>query len=155
MYLALVLIDLQLLLAELAFHVRQFLLLRLYQIAKFSNAIVILELVFGNDQAATLLAQHWSLRIVFALLQVGRQTVQLDDRVAAVHNIVAIDAQTCQKVPQDPGDCSKLSRCDRCAIQGTGRLTVYPFIDTGTTKGMLAYWCLQHIRTYLQVLIKY
>lgn len=96
MNLTLVLVDLQLLLAELALHVGQLLLLRLYQVPELAHTVVILELILGDDQTAALFAQHWSLRIVFALFEMGGQAVQLDDHGATVHNVVAIDAQAGQ-----------------------------------------------------------
>lgn len=116
MNLALVLVDLQLLLAEFAFHVGQLLLLRLYEITQLAHAVVILKLVLGDDQAATLLAQHRSLRIVLALFEMRCQTVQFNNGVASVHDVVAIDAQPGQQVSQDSRNRSELRGRDGCTV---------------------------------------
>lgn len=152
MYVPFVLVYLELLFPQFALHVGQLLLLGVYDVSELPHAVVILQLVLGDDEATALLAEHRPLGIVLALFQMRHQTVKLDHHLTSVHDIVAADAEAGQQVSKDPWNRPELSGGDQRTVQGARGLSVYPFVNACTTESVLAYrrldWVLQDSGAY-------
>lgn len=141
--LALQLVDGQPLVADLALHLADLLLLALDEGAQLAGTVVVLQLVLGYHETAALLARQRALRVVLALVEVRGQAVQLEHRRAPVRSVVAADAQAGQQVAQNPGHGSQVGRRDGIAVDGTGGLAGQPLGYAIAAEGMLTHTCLE------------
>ena len=113
--------------------------------------------IFRHGEAAALGAGNWLLGVVFALLEVVGERVQLDHHRAAVQLIVTPASHTChvsrvtghvsgqspyfqatEQVLEDPGHGLQLRDGDAAPVHWTGLLPVEPLHDAVRAERMLA-----------------